>query len=385
MTQLVDDSISSEDIQALSDWLSSGPRLTRGVVTKRYEEKWSNWLGIDYSVAVNSGSSAILLALNAIKQLNKTRNDKVVVPDLCWATDLMPVLQLGLTPILCDCNLDNLSVDLEHLEHIFIEENPSILLLVSVLGISPDMNKILALCKRHNVLLMEDACESLGTKYDNKNLGTFGYVSMFSTYFSHHISTIEGGMVCTNDKEFYEVLISTQSHGWSRGWPQAKRKLCQTKYGISDFDNLYSFYYLGMNLRPTEIQSFLGERQLDKLDDFISKRHRNYGVYKDLISESIWKPTETNKTLTSSFAYPIIHKDREKIVNKLRRQSVETRPLICGAMHKQPFFIDLGLTIDENDFPNCNRIYREGFYVPNHPSLTTDEIAMICETINNAT
>jgi len=180
---LVNDTIDNKDIDRLIDWLKGYPRLTKGPVTVEYEKKWSEWLGCKYSVFVNSGSSANLLMLYALKISENLKNKKICVPTLCWATDLSPVIQLGLDPILIDCNLQDLSVDIDHLELIFEKERPSVLLLVSVLGFSPDMDRIVSLCNKYEVILLEDNCESQGTEYKGTKLGNFGLMSSFSTYF----------------------------------------------------------------------------------------------------------------------------------------------------------------------------------------------------------
>ena len=156
---LIQDTINNQDIDSLIEWLKDYPRLTKGPKTIEFENKWSQWLGSKYSVFVNSGSSANLLMLYALKVLNKMKNNKVCVPSLCWATDLSPVLQFDMKPLLIDCNLDNLSVDLNHLEEVFKSEQPSVLILVSVLGLSPDMDSIVELCKKYDVILLEDNCE----------------------------------------------------------------------------------------------------------------------------------------------------------------------------------------------------------------------------------
>ena len=203
MITLVKDTIDNKDIDRLVDWLKTYPKLTKGPVTLEFENKFSEWLGKKYSVFCNSGSSANLLMLSALQQGEYLKNNKVVVPSVSWATDLSPVIQLGLEPLLCDSNMTDLSVDLEHLERIFQEESPSVLMFVSVLGLVPDMNKIVELCFEYDVILLEDTCESMGCEYKGQKLGTFGKMSSFSTFFGHHISTIEGGIISTDDKELY--------------------------------------------------------------------------------------------------------------------------------------------------------------------------------------
>ena len=216
MITLVKDTIDNNDIDRLIDWLKTYPRLTKGKVTLDFEQKFTKWLGRKYSVYCNSGSSANLLMLSALQQGEYLKNNKIVVPSVAWATDLAPVIQLGLEPILCDSNFDDLSADLDYLEKLFIEEKPSVLMFVSVLGLVPNMEKVVNLCKKHDVILLEDTCESMGCEYLGKKLGTFGTMSSFSTFFGHHISTIEGGIISTDDKKLYEILLSIRSHGWDR-------------------------------------------------------------------------------------------------------------------------------------------------------------------------
>ena len=183
--KLVSDTIDREDICGLVNWLNQPeiPQLTKGPITKEYESKFSDWLGTKHSVFVNSGSSAILLGLAALKFGGKLKNNKIVVPDLSWATDVSSPLMLGLDPILIDANEQDLSVDLDRLEWIFKRQNPSAFILVSVLGLVPDMDKIVELCETYDVLLIEDVCESMGSEYKGKKLGTFGIMSFYSTYF----------------------------------------------------------------------------------------------------------------------------------------------------------------------------------------------------------
>ena len=265
MVTLVKDTISNSDIDELIDWLSTYPRLTKGPLTLELEKKWSEWLGVKYSVFCNSGSSANLLMLSAFKEYHHIKNNvKVVVPSVAWATDLAPVMQLGMIPLLCDCNMDDLSVDLEHLEEIFWRKNPDALMMVSVLGLVPNMDKIVKLCDEYNVILLEDTCEAMGCEYKGQKLGTFGKMSTFSTFFGHHISTIEGGIISTNDFELYELLLSIRSHGWDRDLSVETQFQLQQDWDVSDFDAMYTFYYSGFNMRSTDLQAYIGLTQIDK-------------------------------------------------------------------------------------------------------------------------
>ena len=217
MINLVQDTIDNKDINQLIKWLKTYPRLTKGELTIQFEKDWSDYLGVEYSIFVNSGSSANLLMIYYLIESGLLkRGDKVIVPALSWSTSLSPVIQFGLQPILCDCNLDDLSIDIEHFNVLIKEHKPKALVLVPILGFVPNMKEIQDICESKNIILLEDTCESLGSEFNNKKLGTFGLMSSFSTYFGHHISTIEGGMICTNDKKVANILKSLRSHGWDR-------------------------------------------------------------------------------------------------------------------------------------------------------------------------
>ena len=379
MIKLVNDTIDNKDIDSLINWLKTYPRLTKGHLTPKLEEKWSNWLDVDYSIFCNSGSSANLLMLWALVEAGRiTRDSKIVVPSVAWATDLAPVIQLGMTPILCDSNLHDLSVDLDHLEIIFKETNPEVLLLVSVLGLVPDMEKVIELCQKYNVILLEDTCESMGSKFRGKKLGTFGLMSSFSTYFGHHISTIEGGFVSTNDEELYEILKAIRSHGWDRDAAPKFSSQLRKQWNTKDFDALYTFYYSGFNLRSTDLQAYIGLGQIDKLDEICIKRNHNFKLYQDLLSDFRPHILDLHSNFISNFAYPVISIDKDEIVKRLQKANIEVRPMICGSMGTQPFYVKkYGVKI----LPVVKRIDEYGFYVPNHPGLTEKDIHKISNII----
>ena len=377
MITLVKDTIDEKDIDRLVDWLKTYPRLTKGKVTLELERKYADWLGTEYSVFCNSGSSANLLMLSAI--IEKYKSKKVVVPSVAWATDLAPVMQLGLKPLLCDCNMQDLSVDLEHLEKIFKTESPDALLLVSVLGLVPNMDKIVELCERYGVILLEDTCESMGSEFRDKKLGTFGLMSSFSTFFGHHISTIEGGFVCTDDEELYELLVSLRSHGWARESSVETQFKLQQEWDVTDFDSLYTFYYPGYNVRSTDLQAYIGLTQIDKLNSWGLQREANFEKYLECINYNFWKPKHDLNNFTSNFAYPIIHPNRNEIVKSLQENDIETRPMVCGSMGTQPFYVK---KYGRLELPNVTEVDKHGFYVPNHPKLTEEQIEFICNVIN---
>jgi CDP-6-deoxy-D-xylo-4-hexulose-3-dehydrase len=379
--ELVKDTIDKKDIDDLISWLQTYPSLTKGKKTIEFEKKWSEWLGTKYSVFVNSGSSANLLMIYCLKILNLMKNNKVCVPSLCWATDLSPVLQFDLEPILVDCNLKNLSVDLEHLEEIFISESPSVLLLVSVLGLSPEMDKIVDLCKKYDVILLEDNCESQGTKFNDIRLGNFGLMSSFSTYFGHTMSTIEGGMVCTNDEKIYHTLLQLRSHGWDRDLPVDKQKELREFWGVDEFSSLYTFYIPGFNLRSTDLQATIGLGQLKKVDEMINKRNKNFQRYKNTLLEKTWFVSELPNSFTANFAIPLITKNKEEkknLINEFNNNGISCRPLISGSMGIQPFYKKI---YGEKKLPNVSIIDERGMYIPNHDKMTFEEVDKVCNII----
>ena len=379
MIKLVSDTIDKNDINNLVDWLSQDeiPRLTKGDITIEFEKKWSDKIGVNKTTFVNSGSSAILLALAALKESGKLKNNKIIVPALSWLTDVSSPMQLGMDVILCDCNLNDLSVDINHLKQLIKEEDPSSLILVSVLGLVPNMSEIVNICKDNNIVLIEDVCESMGSKFEDKYLGTFGEVSVFSLYYGHHLSTIEGGLICANDPELNDIIISMRSHGWDRDWSKEKQKEYREKYNIDDFNSLYTFYYPGFNFRSTDLQAFIGVTQIDKLDNFSINRERNFILYNNNINISDLTIDIDSKNFISNFAYPIVSKNRESIVKRLIENNIEVRPLIAGSMARKPFWKG-----KVDNLPNCDIINNSGFYIPNHQDLTEDDIINICNIVN---
>lgn len=379
MIKLVSDTINKEDIKSLCEWLSQDeiPRLTKGDLTIQLEKKWADKIGTKYSVYVNSGSSAILLSLAAFLYSNKIQNKKIVVPSLSWATDVSSPMLLGMEPIMCDCNLEDLSCDLVHLEQIFKDESPSSFILVSPLGLVPDMEKIIYLCDRYNVTLFEDVCESMGSKYQGKYLGSFGFASFFSMYFGHHLSTIEGGFINTNDEDFYHLLLMMRSHGWDRDLPEWKQKELREKYSVDDFTSLYNFYVPGFNLRATDLQAFIGLMAIDKLDDYSIKRRNNFLFYNKNLKNNELFTLERNGDFVSSFAIPFLHKKRNEIIEDMRLNDIEVRPLIAGNMANKPMWKG-----KKENLPNCELIDNYGFYLPNHQNLHKEDILKICNILS---
>ena len=222
--------------------------------------------------------------------------------------------------------------------------------------------------------------EAMGSEYCGKKLGTFGFASIFSTYFGHHISTIEGGLISTDSLDFGQTLLSMRSHGWDRDMSQEYQLKMRNEWGVDDFQRLYTFYYPGFNLRSTDLQAFIGMSQIDKLDSFIEIRNNNFIMYNSMIKNNILDIKEKSNCLTSNFAYPVVNKNRSLIIKKLRDEKIEARPLIAGSMSRQPFWIK---KYGKTSFKNCDMIHNFGFYIPNHQGLSEYDIEKISTIINS--
>ena len=376
---LVKDTIDSDDIKKLISWLETNPRLTKGDLNVKFEKEWSEWLGKKYSVFVNSGSSANLAALYSLLLSGKLRNNKIIVPAVSWVTTVTPAVQFGMEPIMCECDEDNLGLNIEHLKQIIKEHDPSSIIVVHVLGFPNHMNEIVELCKEHDIRLIEDTCESIGSEYEGKKLGTFGDLSTFSFYFGHHMSTIEGGMISTDDEELYHILLSIRSHGWDRDLPKSKQIELREKYNIGDFRSLYTFYYPGFNLRATDLQAFIGLEQLKKLDLIVKNRNLNYQKYHEGIKNNEWKINPPKDSFISNFSYPVITKNIKELVEKLTENNVECRPLICGSINEHPFWYE---RYGKQDLPISKKVHEYGLYLPNNHQMTVEEIDKVINIVN---
>lgn len=375
---LVKDTISNGEIDRLISWLGTYPRLTKGENTLKFETMWSEWNNTRHSIFVSSGSAANLAAFYALIVSNRMKNKKVILPAVSWSTTVAPAIQLGLEPILCDCNVKNLGLDIEHLNRLVKEHDPAVIVTVNVLGFSNDYDRILEICESNNILLIEDSCESIGTVYQGRKTGNFGHISTFSFYYGHHMSTIEGGMVCTNDEELEQIVKSIRCHGWDRDLSETVQKKYRSKYGIDDFRALYTFYYPGFNMRCTDLQAFLGVLQLEKIDDIVSKRSQNFSTYSSLLPPS-WGLDTSDQDVVSNFAYPVIVDNPSALSKKLSDAGVESRPLICGSISRQPFWYDRYGRIS---LPNADMIHDFGMYLPNNPNMTLDEIRHVTSIVD---
>ncbi len=376
--KLCADIIDRQNINRLTEWLSTIPKLTKGEKTLEFEDDFSSFMGCEYSIFCNSGSSANLLITSALIQGGRLKNNRVVVPQVSWSTTVFPVMQLGLKPIMCDCNLDNLGIDIENFEKIANDEKPAAVILVHVLGLDSNIQRVLEICNKHDIVVIEDTCESLGSEVASKKLRTFGLASSFSFYFGHHISTIEGGMVCTNDKDFADIIKMIRSHGWDRDLDTQTQNAYRKKHDADSFDSLYKFYYAGFNLRSTDLQAFIGIDQIAKIDNIAATRHRNYNEYQKLIRSDLWKPS-SHQGVISNMGYPIMVSNREIVAAQLSKNDIECRPLVSGSMGMQPVWVK---QYGESRMKNALLINNQGMYVPNHSELSYNDIGFVASIIN---
>lgn len=378
--ELVKDTINKEDIESLREWLSTYPRLTQGELVKEFEKKFSEWQNCKYSVFVNSGSSANLLMSYYFRVTDSLRNNKVIIPAVSWATTLTPFIQFGFTPYLCDADSETLGLDLNHLEDLFKKYDPALLVIVNVLGFPNKFNEIKILCDKYDVKIIEDDCEYAGSEYDNKKTGSFGLMSTKSFYFGHTISTIEGGIISTNDREIFNILKMLRSHGWQRDLDQDLADRVKIKYNIDDFNSLYSFIIPGFNVRGTNLQAQIGLNQLNKLDEFCLKRKKNFEYYQWNIFNPEWKPNPVGNFI-SNFQYPIITSKKKELVEKLKENNIECRPLIAGNLAQHNLWKTWGT--GNVELPFANKIHENGLYIPNNPELTIEELKFICDVVNS--
>lgn len=370
---LAADTITRDDLVALSEWVLTGSRLTKGPETAAFEQEFADRIGSRHAVFVNSGSSANLLMVSALKESGRLRNLTAIVPAISWATTVSPFLQLGYETILCDADPETLGVDVEHLEELIARHNPSVLALVHVLGHANRMDQIRALCDARDVFILEDACEALGSAGPRgEALGTFGIAGSFSLYYGHHLSTIEGGVIVTDDDGLFELLVAMRSHGWARDLePQARKRLSE-RYSIDEFRELYTFYFPGYNLRATDLQAFIGRRQLRGLDEVVAARKRIDDRYRTKLGGFYAQTSETSRL--SPFAFGTVVQSPATVAAELTEHGIESRPLICGNIARHPFWLDRFGPIE---LPIADQVHFHGMYLPIHAGMTESDVDLV--------
>jgi CDP-6-deoxy-D-xylo-4-hexulose-3-dehydrase len=371
---------------ALTKFITKANTLSMGEQCKLFESNFANHQDRKYCCFVNSGSSANLVLLQSLLNLGRIQKGaKIGFSSLTWSTNVMPIIQLGLIPVPIDVELETLNISSKGLSEVCSKEKITCLFITNLLGFCSDLDQISLFCSKNEIILIEDNCESLGSVLKNKKLGNFGLASTTSFFVGHHLSTIEGGSVLTDDKELQDMLMITRAHGWSRNIDSELQSKLLEKHKIDLFYNQYSFYELGFNLRPTEINGFLGNNQLNYLDIMISKRQENFYLYKNAAKSNpnLLPLVVNHMDLVSNFAYPLVFKSKELTVSYIKifqNNKIEIRPIVGGNITQQPFFKKyFG---ESHRMPKAEIIHENGFYIPNNPELTSSELKTITETIS---
>jgi CDP-6-deoxy-D-xylo-4-hexulose-3-dehydrase len=386
---LINDNVSETDRKVLSDFILSNQRLTNGQKVREFEELWSKWLGVKHSVMVNSGNSGNFISIALVKELYGI--GEVIVPPLGWVSDISSVVQLGMTPVFVDISMDNLSISAENIEKAITSKTKAIVL-VHCLGFNAINEKIIDIAKKHNIVLIEDCCEAHGATFKGKKVGSFGDISIFSFYFGHHITTIEGGMVCVNDDKFNDMVRLFRSHGMTR---EASQEL-QDRFihAWPELNPLFTFAVAGFNMRSTEINAVLGIEQMNRIDSNIEKRRHNFKLWLDNLDKNKFY-TEFDVEGNSNFALPLIMKvgyenrfnindDFSGVRDVLDLSSVEYRLGTAGGGNQalQPYLTNYEHRI-EGDLENVNYIHKNSLYIGNHTDLTDKQIMDLCKLLNN--
>jgi len=379
---LMEETITLKDRIKMATFLLTSSRLTNGPKVREFEKKWSEWLGVDYSLYVSSGSTANFLLIAAIKELcNLKDGDKVLVPATTWVTNVGPVIQNGLQPIFCDINLDNFSFDIEELKYVATQHpDIKVVFITHLIGLSSDVESIEDIFP--NALILEDVCESHGVEdgMENKR-GTLSAGSTFSFYFGHHITTVEGGMVCTNNPDLYDLMRMKRSHGMARESDFNKDKYVKEN---SDIDPAFLFMTDGYNFRNHEICAVLGLSQLKKIDNNIDIRRKNYRQFYNSILFHNGIKTPQYQLGNSSFSFPIIPFD-ENIVPKLKdtfkKNQIEYRPIISGNLLRHPAFKKYQLCT-QKEKSNVEILHKNGLYVGNSQFVDRNKVNRLIEILN---
>jgi len=369
----------------LINFISSSTKLSMGQECEKFEENFSNYQGRKYTCFVNSGSSANLLLLQSLLSLKRIKkNDNIAFSSLTWSTNVMPMIQLGLNPVAIDVSPTNLNITLDSLVDIYKNNPFKILFITNLLGFCGDLDKIAAFCQQENIILLEDNCESLGSELKGKKLGNFGLASTSSFFVGHHLSTIEGGAVSTDDKDLYRILKITRAHGWSRNIKNEEKTALAKENKIDKFYDNYSFYELGFNFRPTEISGFIGNCQISYLEEMVQKRISNFNILysASLKNNQILTLKVSHLSKVSNFAFPLVFRSKSSF-NKYRelfeKNNVEIRPIVGGNITQQPFYVSsYG---KNNNMKNSELIHSNGFYIPNNPELSEYELKKLCDLI----
>lgn len=373
---LVDSSYDNKEILSAISVLLSG-QLTMSKLVKKFELEFSQYLNSPYSVMTNSGSSSNLLVFSALtnpaRKNHLKAGDKVAIPAICWPTSLWPIVQNGLIPVMIDSDPKTLNLSMPALKAALEKHKIKAIMMVHILGNSTDLSELLEIVNNNDMILIEDTCESLGAKYNKKYLGTIGDFSTFSFFFSHHMTTIEGGMICVKNQEDADLLKCMRAHGWSR--EASNRSELEDQYNY--IDPRFLFINMGYNLRPMEIQAAFGLEQLKRLSQMNDARKINYNKIKDaFIVNRLWNnqiefPYHFSCIEPCWFGFPIMISDRininkNKLSIELRNKGIDTRPIVSGNMAIQPAVRLFDIDMSMGPFNGAQAVHDRGLFIGCH-------------------
>ena len=382
---LMHDNITLQDRKVAANFLLKNNIFTQSKKVKEFEKLWSKWLGVKYSVFVNSGSSANFLTMLAIKYLYGT--GKVIVPPLTWNSDIVSVIENDFKPVFVDINLNDLAMNNDEIIK-KIDKNTKVVFLTHAQGFNGLTDKLIKELKKRKIILIEDVCESHGARYKNKKLGTFGFASNFSFYYAHHLSTIEGGMVCTNNKKFYETIKMLRGHGLLRecGNHSFENKM-KKKY--KNLSPNFIFLYSAFNMRNNEVQAVIGINQLKRLNKNNSSRAKNFKYFLNKLDKNKFF-TDFKISGNSNYAFPIILKRksikyRNKFEKLMNRNGIEFRRGNAGGGNqmRQPYIKNYLKNINIRKFKNVEHVHNFGYYIGNYPNLKFSTISKIVKILNS--
>ena len=385
---LMRNNILRRDLDRVIDHLKSDdPILTHSVNVKKFEEEWSHWLGVKYSVFVNSGASANLISMSLLK-LKFPEGGEVIVPPLTWVSDIASVIQCGFTPIFADIDPQTLGMSTDLIIK-KVNKNTRCVFITHIQGFNALTDELIEFLKLRGIPLIEDVCESHGAKHKNQKLGSIGWISNFSFYYAHHMSTIEGGMICTNDELVYQQALMLRSHGMVR---EASSESLKKTYvdAHPDLNPDFIFAFPSFNMRGTEIGGILGRSQLPRLDENVKRRNENHLVFLAEIDHSRFRADFILEG-ASNYAFNLILREpdiaaTERLMVHMRHSGIEFRRGSAGGGNhlRQPYLRGI---VSENawlDYPETEHIHFHGFYVGNYPDLKISEVHELCKIINSA-
>lgn len=375
-----------ETRKALSEFILQAGKLSMGERCVEFEKAFAKRQGRAQAVLFNSGGSANLALMQALRNLGiLAMGEKVGFSALTWSTNVMPILQMGMTPVPVDCEPSTLNVASGTLADRIRTPGLKALFLTNALGFAGDLDAIRALCSDSGIVLLEDNCEALGTELPSGRTGNFGLASTFSFFVAHHMSTIEGGMVATDDDEIADMLRIVRANGWDRNLSAVKQLKWRKRFNVqNELQAKYTFYDLGFNFRPTEITGFLGTQQMRFLEENIRTREQNHLQIGKIVegNDDLIPIRRDHISRLSPFALPVLCRDerlKEQYLNQFSGAGIEVRPIIAGNIQNQPFY--RRYVAERYDIPGTEFVDRCGFYCGNYPELTESDIDVICSCL----